>query len=676
MSKQKTPKFKKVIFIVADTLRQINLEKKDSIKNFPNVNYLKKNGVDFKNAYATVTKTFPSIAAIMSGYYPLHLGLVNHANVDSEYLISKEEELNVKNNKFLPEILKENGYKTLAIDWLGLWFKRGFDYYSGPLGDFKPLEFRFEARPILFYLNSLKSLTVRIFRREIFTRAYFCFSKNPHYPYDTAEKVFDKAINLLNKNLEEKVFLYLHLWDTHEPHVNPKGFASYLLDTVDRTYEAEIKHIDTQMGRLIDYLKKTNQINDSIIIFTSDHGENFYESGSPFAHDLLYENVVKIPLFFSSPKIENQEVENLVNNLDIFPTLLRALNIKTPSGIDGISFDLNRKEILGGKNRSIYFEDILKKKRFNTLKKTRRRGIRVRNYKFIETIAGKKEELTKIMPSENLKIINRELYNLKADPKEKNNLVNKKPKLAKELEEKLHNLIQELNFKRLSTNPDLQKKVKKSLGVIRKAAKKYPADKIGIAWTGGKDSTVLLHLIRLAFNGKVPFRIIFNDSTMEFDEIYKFIEKMKRLWNLDVITIKHSKKELEEFKNTRDRDRQKELSRLMKITAINTVVKKYKLKALVAGIRWDEHESRSKETYFSKRKDHGRVHPILQFTEKDIWEYIEHFGVPYVSLYKKGYRSLGEKPFTKKATKGGGERSGRERDKEKLMENLRKLGYW
>ena len=96
----------------------------------------------------------------------------------------------------------------------------------------------------------------------------------------------------------------------------------------------------------------------------------------------------------------------------------------------------------------------------------------------------------------------------------------------------------------------------------------------------------------------------------------------------------------------------------------------------MSGIRLDEHEARSKEKFFSKRKDHLKVHPILLFTEKDIWEYIHAFKVPYVNLYDKGYRSLGEKNFTKKAVVGKGERSGRENSKEQTMEKLRNMGYW
>lgn len=222
----------------------------------------------------------------------------------------------------------------------------------------------------------------------------------------------------------------------------------------------------------------------------------------------------------------------------------------------------------------------------------------------------------------------------------------------------------------------LMKLIKKAHSVIKKAAVLYPHDKIVIAWTGGKDSTTLLHLVREAYGGKIPFPVMFNDSTMEFDEIYDFIKKMSSEWHLNLVVVPHDAKELEEFYKTKDKFKKMELLRVMKITVINNFVKKYNISAFVAGIRLDEHPARSKEKYFSKRKDHMRVHPILDFTEADIWEYIRTYNVPFVNLYKKGYRSLGEKPFTKKAKKGEGERSGREQHKEYLMTKLRSMGYW
>lgn len=221
----------------------------------------------------------------------------------------------------------------------------------------------------------------------------------------------------------------------------------------------------------------------------------------------------------------------------------------------------------------------------------------------------------------------------------------------------------------------LEDKVKKAKQVIQKAYDRFPHDKTVIAWTGGKDSTVLLHLVKDTF-GKIPFPVMFNDSTMEFDEIYEFIKKLTKEWELMLSVVPHDEKELEQFYKLKDKAKKKELSRVMKVTAINNFVKKHSIQAFLAGIRWDEHEARSKETYFSKRKDHTRVHPILDFTEKDIWDYIKLKYVPYVNLYDKGYRSLGEKPFTKKVKKGGSERDGREQTKEHLMEKLRSIGYW
>lgn len=223
---------------------------------------------------------------------------------------------------------------------------------------------------------------------------------------------------------------------------------------------------------------------------------------------------------------------------------------------------------------------------------------------------------------------------------------------------------------------DLEKKTSIAIHVIKKAEKLYSAEKTVVAWTGGKDSTVLLHIIKEAYKGIIPFPVMFNDSTMEFPEIYQFIKTISKQWHLNLVIIPHDAKELEEFHKTKDYAKKKELSRMMKVHAINNFIKRNPIKAFLVGIRKDEHKSRSNETYFSKRKDHVRVHPILDFTEKDIWNYIHIHNVPYVSLYNKGYRSLGEKPFTKKTPKGGNERSGREQEKENLMEKLRSIGYW
>ncbi len=224
---------------------------------------------------------------------------------------------------------------------------------------------------------------------------------------------------------------------------------------------------------------------------------------------------------------------------------------------------------------------------------------------------------------------------------------------------------------------DFSQKVVKAKEIITEAAGKWPHDKIIIAWTGGKDSTVVLDLVRQVFNNKVPFRVMFNDSTLEFNEVYEFIRKLAKQWDLDLLWVKHLPEDLEAYRQTKDKREQMEIMRIAKINAINYVLDKYKIEAFISGIRWDEHEARSHETYFSPRSTHTRVHPILHFTLDDIWRYIKDFDVPYVSLYDKGYKSLGEAPFTSPVDDPDApERAGREATKEKVMARLRKLGYW
>ena len=225
-----------------------------------------------------------------------------------------------------------------------------------------------------------------------------------------------------------------------------------------------------------------------------------------------------------------------------------------------------------------------------------------------------------------------------------------------------------------------EEKIKKAKEVIKEAGKRWREKEVAIAWTGGKDSTVVLHLTREVFDGKVPFRVMFNDSTIEFPEVYEFIKKLTKDWQLDLIWQKHLPEDLQAYHQAIEKgnkEKAMEIMRIAKINAINYALDKYKIKAFISGIRWDEHEARAGEKYFSPRSTHMRVHPILHFTLDDVWKYIKTFNVPYVSLYDKGYKSLGEAPFTKPVKDPNApERAGREATKEKVMDRLRKLGYW
>lgn len=222
---------------------------------------------------------------------------------------------------------------------------------------------------------------------------------------------------------------------------------------------------------------------------------------------------------------------------------------------------------------------------------------------------------------------------------------------------------------------NLTEKVEKSLQVLEEAYERF-GNEMAIFYTGGKDSTLLLHMVREKFGSQIPFRIIFLDTGMDFEEVYNFIERTKKLWRFDLLTIEASEKLRMEFNRLENETERVQFASMMKIILLQQAVKEHNLPALVIGIRWDEHKERIGEKFFSEREDHVRIHPLLHFTEDDVWEYIKKNNVPYVDLYDKGYRSLGEKEFTKPAKADGDERSGRAKGREVIMERLRSLGYF
>ena len=286
----------------------------------------------------------------------------------------------------------------------------------------------------------------------------------------------------------------------------------------------------------------------------------------------------------------------------------------------------------------------------------------------------------------------------------------------------------------------LKENEQKSIFIIREAFKKFKQPVI--LWSCGKDSTLLLYLCKKAFYGKIPFPIIHIDTGFKFPEIYEFRDKLEKKLGLNLIIVKNKDAEGIIPENGKF-----ECCNARKTEALKQAIKKYKIDALILGIRRDEHGIRNKERFFSPRDkdgkwnvfkektqaenreqktesrnegdspfiaqqdtefsnwnifatdfkdaEHVRIHPILHWTEQEIWQYIKKEKIPVTSLYKaknnKRYRSIGCKcccsPISSNAntidkiikelkTTKQGEREGRAQDKEtEIMQKLRALGY-
>ena len=281
-----------------------------------------------------------------------------------------------------------------------------------------------------------------------------------------------------------------------------------------------------------------------------------------------------------------------------------------------------------------------------------------------------------------------------------------------------------------------------SIYIIREAYKNFRS--LVMLWSIGKDSTVMLWLARKAFLGHVPFPLVHIDTHFKIPEMIKYRDELASKFGLNIIYGENAQA-LKDKKTFPDGNVDRiTCCRLLKTEALkktlsgewprykfNHKTKKYEADkdkepytGVIVGARADEEGSRSKERYFSPRDKnsdwdvsdqppelwnqfktdfapgtHVRIHPLLDWTELDIWKYIEKEKIPVTKLYfsrnGKRYRSLGCYPCTKPVDSDAktvkdiirelesgkfsniAERSGRDQDKEDNggLETLRKEGY-
>ncbi len=253
-----------------------------------------------------------------------------------------------------------------------------------------------------------------------------------------------------------------------------------------------------------------------------------------------------------------------------------------------------------------------------------------------------------------------------------------------------------------------------SIYILREAFNRL--NRVALLWSLGKDSNVLLWMVRKAFFGHVPFPVVHIDTGKKFPEMYAFRDRYTAEWNLNLI--------LGDCPPVEEMDPSlppAARSAARKTAGLKAMLDKEQFTGVIAGIRRDEEGTRAKERVFSPRGEqndwdvrdqppefwdhfktefkpgtHLRIHPLLHWTEMDVWEYIRREKIPIVDLYyaKNGqrYRSLGDQDITfpiastastidevieeLRGTKVS-ERSGRAMDHEAedVFERLRAAGY-
>lgn len=299
-----------VLLITIDTIRpdRLSCYSTKHLKT-PHIEDFASKSVVFDRAFAHNPTTLPSHVNILLGTTPLHHGVHDNSKfkVADDFLT-------------LAEYLKQKGYATGAFigafpldSRFGL--SQGFDVYdesysSGPTNAFSP-------------------------------------------PERKAEDVIESAIDWLASQ-RSKWFSWIHLWDPHTMYAPPEP---YLTRFKDDLYSGEVAYVDSELGKLFDYLENRGLFKNTLIILTGDHGESLGEHGEATHSYFAYNSTIWVPLVIAAPGLDPGRFADYVCHIDIFPTVCDLLQTDKPPFLQGVSLYplFSGKKI---KKRQIYIESL------------------------------------------------------------------------------------------------------------------------------------------------------------------------------------------------------------------------------------------------------------------------------------------------------------------------------
>jgi arylsulfatase A-like enzyme/Tfp pilus assembly protein PilF len=299
-----------VLLITIDTIRPDRLScYSPKYLKTPHIDALASRGVLFERAFAHNPTTLPSHTNILLGTTALYHGVHDNSKfkVSDDFLT-------------LAEHLKAKGYATGAF-----------------IGAF-PLDSRFGL-----------SQGFDVYDENYSAGDALAFTP----PERKAGAVIEAAIDWLAMQ-RSKWFSWIHLWDPHAMYSPPEPF---LTDFKEDLYSGEVAYVDSELGKLFEYLERRNLLENTLIVLTGDHGESLGEHGELTHSYFAYNSTIWVPLIIAAPGLGSQRLPDDVCHVDIFPTICDILRIDTPPYLQGISLVPYMK---GNKppKRAIYIESM------------------------------------------------------------------------------------------------------------------------------------------------------------------------------------------------------------------------------------------------------------------------------------------------------------------------------
>lgn len=393
-----------VIVISIDTLRADHLSTWGYTKvRTPNIDAFGDKGTVFTQIDSQVPLTLPSHASLMTSMYPFE----NRVEVNGDALAAGAVTL--------ASIFRGNGYRTAAFAGSIVMDRRygldqGFEVYDCPFGSSRV-------------------------RRD-------------------AALVTRAALQWLEKNRDQPIFAFLHLYDLHTPYTLPQ--AAGLMPTVSG-YDAELDYVDQTLGRFREALLRDGLWNRALIILLADHGESLGEHGETSHGYFAYESTLHVPLIIHWPAGAASFPDRISapgGLMDVAPTILDFLHIPRPTSFEGTSLLPNRAE------HPIYSESVYPRQAFGWAPL---RVLRLGQWKYIDAPKA-------------------ELYDLAQDPGERTNRLSAERKRAESMKAHLDELIARHAPKSSPSAPEISARTRAILGSLgytsggRQTAAKQPAD--------------------------------------------------------------------------------------------------------------------------------------------------------------------------------------------------------
>ncbi|MFT5285295.1 MAG: arylsulfatase A-like enzyme [Planctomycetota bacterium] len=316
-----------VVIVSVDTLRADRLGCYGyGRETSPNIDRLAARGVVFEQCLSQAPWTLPSYGSLFTSLYPAE----HRAGISEKADIWTKGGVATDYSKLGQKLL--NDVPTLAGELSAAGYRTASFYFNPYLGPQTGVARGFDEYAFLRY---------------------------------TAEVGVDRALDWLKLNEGLPRFLFLQLIDPHWPYAPPapfdKRFANRRVEDIPKypwglpsirnsvpekhvqtllsdLYDGEIAYTDSQLGRLFDYFEKPGTLDQSLLVFHSDHGEEFWEHGQ-FEHGhALHQELLRVPLILSMPKqFAPLRVADSVRSIDIFPTVMDLLGLKIPDGLRGSS---------------------------------------------------------------------------------------------------------------------------------------------------------------------------------------------------------------------------------------------------------------------------------------------------------------------------------------------------